>query len=475
MTPLGPDWRSLHAAVSGDVVLPDASGYDAARRPATANYQDVRPQAVVRCATPADVAETVGFARAHGVAIAARSGGHCFAGRSSTEGVVIDVGPMRAVTVSADGVATIGAGARLGDVYDALDASGLTIAAGCGPTVGIAGLVLGGGLGLLGRGHGLTSDALLGAQVVLADGRVVDCDAEHEEDLFWALRGAGAGGFGIVTSLRFATLPAPEATRLHAAWPAADAADLVAAWQDWAPAGPDGLAATLLVDAPEDPGEPPEVTLTGALIGDEREAARLLDDLCARAGAAPATAVREHGTYREVKRALSGLGGPEDEPEAGHVFSRSEFFSGTIPADTTAALLDNLQAGRTGGEARQLDFTPMGGAYNRVAPDATAFPHRNARFLLKHAVVARPGATADERRDALGWLDRSWGLARPLGSGGVYANFPDPLLGEDAWPRAYHGANLERLVAVKERYDPDDVLRGPQTIRPGRRAVRPIG
>jgi FAD/FMN-containing dehydrogenase len=96
MTPLGPDWRSLHAAVSGDVVLPDASAYDAARRPAIANYQDVRPQAVVRCATPGDVAETVGFARAHGVAIAARSGGHCFAGRSSTEGVVIDVGPMRA-------------------------------------------------------------------------------------------------------------------------------------------------------------------------------------------------------------------------------------------------------------------------------------------------------------------------------------------------------------------------------------------
>ena len=110
----------------------------------------------------------------------------------------------------AGGVATIGAGARLGAVYDALDAHGLAIPAGCGPRVGVAGLTLGGGLGILGRSHGLLADSLVGARVVLADGRVVDCDGEREADLFWALRGAGAAGFGVVTELRFATVPAPR-------------------------------------------------------------------------------------------------------------------------------------------------------------------------------------------------------------------------------------------------------------------------
>jgi FAD/FMN-containing dehydrogenase len=164
------DWGALQGAIAGEVVLPGSPGYELARKPPIARFQDVRPQAVVRCATPSDVAETISLASRAGLPIAARSGGHCFAGNSSTQGIVIDVTPMRSVSVR-DGVATVGAGARLGDLYDALAAHDLTIPAGCGPTVGIAGLVLGGGLGILGRGHGLTSDHLLGAEVVLADGR----------------------------------------------------------------------------------------------------------------------------------------------------------------------------------------------------------------------------------------------------------------------------------------------------------------
>jgi FAD/FMN-containing dehydrogenase len=202
MTITVPDWRVLREEIAGDVVLPGSPAYDAARRPALARFRDVHPRAVVRCATAADVAETIAFARRAGIAIAVRSGGHCFAGLSSGDGIVLDVGPMHAVAVE-DGAATIDAGARLGAIYDALDAHGVTIPAGCGPRVGIAGLTLGGGLGILGRRHGLLCDSLLEAEVVLADGRVVDCDAERRADLFWALRGAGAAGFGVVTSLRF--------------------------------------------------------------------------------------------------------------------------------------------------------------------------------------------------------------------------------------------------------------------------------
>ena len=150
MTRATPDWGALRSVIAGNVVLPGSSDYESVRKPAIALFQDVRPQAVVLCRTPTDVSETISFAIRYGLPTATRSGGHCFAGHSSTHGIVIDVSPMRSVSVSG-GVATVGAGARLGDVYDSLDEHGLTIPAGCGPSVGIAGLTLGGGLGILGR------------------------------------------------------------------------------------------------------------------------------------------------------------------------------------------------------------------------------------------------------------------------------------------------------------------------------------
>lgn len=132
-------------------IVPGSPGYEEARKPAMARFHHARPRAVIPCEGPDDVAEAIAFARREGLHATPRSGGHCFAGRSSTDGIVIDVAPMRSISVDDDGVATIGAGARLADVYDALDERGLTIPAGCGPTVGIAGLTLGGGLGILGR------------------------------------------------------------------------------------------------------------------------------------------------------------------------------------------------------------------------------------------------------------------------------------------------------------------------------------
>jgi FAD/FMN-containing dehydrogenase len=423
-----------------DVLRPGAPGYEDARKPAIARFHDTRPAAIVRCRTPTDAAAAIALAREEGLPVAVRSGGHCFAGRSSTEGVVIDVAPMDAVEV-ADGEATIGAGARLGAVYDALDAHGVTIPAGCGPDVGVSGLTLGGGLGLLGRMHGLTSDALLGAEVVLADGRTVTCDAGRDADLFWALRGAGAGGFGVVTALRFATLPAPSvATRLHAVWPETAAAVVTEAWQEWAPDGPDELAATLLLGAGG-------ATVTGAYVGPEREAQRLVARL-----PEPAEARLEPGTYHMVKRALAGMGGVDDALSAGHAYSRSELFERSLPADAIGALVDHLGAA-PGGADCELDLTPMGGAYNRVAEDATAFAHRGARFVLKHTAVVAPDADPAAARD---WLEASFAIVRPHGSGRVYPNFPEPELAKAQ--RAYYAGNLARLRDVKARYDPGGVF-----------------
>ena len=165
--------------------------------------------AIVSCASPEDVGEAISVARRHGLELATRAGGHSFAAHSSTRGVLVDVTPMRSVTV-AGGVATVGAGARLGEVYQALQEHDLTIPGGTCPPVGVAGLTLGGGLGILGRMYGVTSDHLVGAEVVLADGRLLHCDDHHHQDLFWALRGAGAGNLGVVASLVFRAVPAPD-------------------------------------------------------------------------------------------------------------------------------------------------------------------------------------------------------------------------------------------------------------------------
>ena len=251
--------------VGGDVLVAASAGYESARRPQIARFDHVRPRAVVRCRGPEDVARALAHAHDEGLHVALRSGGHCFAGRSSTTGIVIDVGGMNEVSVF-DGTVSVGAGARLADIYDVLAAHDRTIAAGCGPTVGIAGLTLGGGLGILGRSHGLTSDQLVAARAVLADGRVVECDEHRHEDLFWALRGAGGGQFAAVTQLVLRTIPAANATAFHLVWPWTAGAAVVDAWQAWAPDAPDAVAASLLARAPADSDLPPTLVVFGAVL-----------------------------------------------------------------------------------------------------------------------------------------------------------------------------------------------------------------
>ncbi|MFL6075780.1 MAG: FAD-binding protein [Mycobacteriales bacterium] len=444
--------------VEGQVLLPGSAGYEAARRPAIARFHGVRPRAVVRCASVADLAATLRAARAAGLPVAVRSGGHCFAGQSSSEGgVVIDVTPLNAVTVDG-GQVTAGAGTRLGELYDALDRHGVTLPAGCGPTVGIAGLTLGGGLGILGRTYGLTCDSLRAAEVVLADGRVVGCDERREPDLFWALRGGGT--LGVVTSLVFDTVPAPDATGFHLTWPHRRATGVIEAWQGWAPDAPDALAASLVVSTAADPDRPPVISVFGAYMGGEAAGAALLAELADRVGEGPATAAYHPGPYRDVKRYLStldvhGLGGEPAGEDEGLMFQKSEYFARTLPPDAVAALVEHLVADRVPGQERELDFSPWGGAYTRVPGDATAFPHRSERFLLKHAtVVAGPAGVEAGRR----WLERSWALTHPHGTGGVYPNFPDPDLADP--DLACYGANRHRLDQVRAAYDPDRVFGG---------------
>jgi FAD/FMN-containing dehydrogenase len=467
------DWGALQRAIDGDVVLPGTPGYESVRKPVMARFEHLRPAAVVRCVTPADVAATLAVARELDLPMAIRSGGHSVAGRSSTDGVVLDVRPMGSVAVAGE-VATVGAGVRLGELYDGLATHGLTIPAGCGPSVGIAGLTLGGGLGILGRKHGLTCDHLLGAQVVLADGRMVDCDEHHDRELFWALRGAGGGHFGVVTSLVFRTLPAPATTVFQLTWPSATATAVVQAWQAWAPDAPDELDATLRLTAAGDGERPAGVEVVGSLLDGEADAAELLGVVVDRVGVEPVAASRRHLAHRAAKRYLEGLGSVEDRnersgleqpPRPGHLYTKSEFFRRPLPGETVAALVEHLTQGLAPGQSREVSFLPWGGAYNRVRADATAFAHRGERFLVQHLVMVDADAAAAERGAARDWLARSWALVHPWGSGGVYPNFPDPDLQD--WGRAYHGTNYDRLRRVKAAYDPGGFFRFHQSLPSG--------
>jgi FAD/FMN-containing dehydrogenase len=466
----GPDWQGLQRGISGQVLLPGSEAYQRARPPFTAWFDDLEPQAVVRCAAPQDAAEVIAFARRHGLGTATRSGGHSFAGSSCTRGIVIDVTPMSSVFV-ADGVAQVGAGVRLGDLYQRLGAHDLTVPAGTCPSVGVGGLTLGGGHGILGRAWGLTLDHLLGAQVVLADGRVVVCDEHHHPDLFWALRGAGAGNFGVVTSFSFQPRPAPRMTNFHLAWSYAHAVAVVAAWQRWAPQGPEQLAADLALSVTGEPAADPAVEVYGAVLGSERDATQLLEELVARVGADPLNHACRQLSYRDTTRFQAERSGattqPAPPPQAqaargGCRFTKSEFFDRPLPSQAIAALLDNLAKRRRPGQDRSVEFAPWGGAYRRRSPRATAFAHREQLFVLEHLSSVGPGASGQDKRAAHQWVRRSWACMHPWGSGRVYPNFPDPEL--DNWGWAYYGENYPRLRQVKARYDPDAVFRFPQSL-----------
>jgi FAD binding domain/Berberine and berberine like len=456
---------ALQSAIGGQVLLPDSAAYQDARKPVFAQYAQIRPAAIVQCSTPADVAQTIARARDLGLTIATRGGGHCFAGRSTTRGLLIDLGTLSSVELQGPD-AKIGAGATLGAVYARLEPAGRTIAAGSCPTVGIAGLTLGGGLGILGRTYGLTADQLLEARVVLADGRVVDCDAGRYDDLFWALRGAGAGQFGVVTRFVLTTVPVQELTCFRLGWPLTAANAVLEAWQAWAPEAPNELAASLLLNTFSDADRPPTVTLFGANLGTKSETASLVDQLAVRAGADPGSNSLEQLPYANARQFLadqapgleqSATTRDDEPPPPNVVFNKSEFFRTPLPRGAIDALVDHFAADTVRGQARELDLTPWGGAYNRMQPDATAFAHRNERFLLKHAVSLSAAALNRDCDAARTWLARSWALAHPYGSGGVFPNFADPDL--DPWATAYHRSNRDRLLKIKARYDPETVFR----------------
>lgn len=393
---------------------------------------------------------------------AARSGGHSYAGYSSVAPLVVDLGRLRQVRVDvARRRLTVGAGARLIDVYAALAPHDLVLPAGSCPTVGIAGLTLGGGVGFSSRKWGLTADNLLEAQVVNADGRVRTCDRATEPDLFWALRGGGGGNFGIATRFVFRVHRTGRVATFRVEWPWSDAARVVAAWQAWAPRAPDGLFSVLQLAAPG-AGARLAVGSSGQFHGSEEELRRLLAPLIA-AGSPTRVTVRSRSHWE----ATLSWAGCDDLTEcrargfavfaAKSHYAKRRFSNGAI--ERLVGWVERRQNAGTPGRGSVL-LDSYGGAIARVPRAATAFAHRDALFQLQYLTYwDRPGDGAA----ALRWLRNVHGAMR-RDTSGAYVNYIDPEL--RAWQRAYYGANLPRLRRLKRRYDPQNVFRFRQSIRP---------
>ncbi|WP_143673484.1 FAD-binding oxidoreductase, partial [Streptomyces griseiscabiei] len=229
------NWSALARDLDGPLIRPGDKAWSTARQLYNTRFDTLKPTAVAYVAHPDDIRTTLAYAKAHDIKVSIRNGGHSYAGWSSGNGrLVIDVSKLNKIRASAN-EAVVGAGSKLIDVYRALAAKGVTIPAGSCPTVGVSGLTLGGGHGVTSRAYGLTCDSLTQATLITADGKQLTANATTNKDLFWALRGAGNGNFGVVTELRFKTHPAAKGVTAYLTWPWSKAAAVLKAWQEWGP------------------------------------------------------------------------------------------------------------------------------------------------------------------------------------------------------------------------------------------------
>jgi hypothetical protein len=477
--PTAADWSALGGRLDGDLVRPGDSGFAADALLYNPVFDGLTPQAVSYCASDADVAATIAFCRDHSLPFSVRAGGHSYAAYSSSTGVILDVTRMSAISFGPGATATVGAGARLIDVYAACAGAGVAIPGGSCPTVGIAGLALGGGVGVIGRKFGLCCDNVLSAQVVTADGSVVTADASTNSDLYWALRGAGAGNFGVVTSFVFRTSPVPSQLGLFTlVYEWADAPAVVAAWQQFAPAAPDELWSNLLLLASQSTpsGYGPVARVTGVYVGSQSALESTLQPFLGAVGAQPFHQFFGSAGYMDTMLVEAGCDGdtvpechlPSENPAGiltrAPFAARSDYLASPFSSAGINTLLAAVEARQTSpvlsGGGVALDAS--GGAINRVAADATAFVHRDDLATIQYSANWGAGAGSSLVQANQSWLASTWQSMRPYVSGQAYQNYIDPNLA--GWQQAYYGANFERLTQVKAKWDPQDVFHFAQGI-----------
>lgn len=452
--------RELEGRFAGSLLRPGDADYEQARR-VWNGLVDRRPALIARCTTTADVVAAVAAARASGLPLAVRGGGHAATGTGTCDdGLVIDLSPMKRIDVDPDArIARAQPGLTWGEFDAATQQHGLAVTGGRFSTTGIAGLTLGSGSGWLERKCGLTSDNLVSVEVVTAEGRVVTASREHNTDLFWGLRGGG-GNFGIVTSFVF---------HLHEvgpiiygglmASPPERAGEILRAARDLMAGAPDDLGlGVAFISAPPEPFVPVEMHFQPAVgvvvcwTGDHDEGERLIAPL--REVARPAVDMVQPMPYLALQSMLDA-----GAPQGTRAYMKAEFLDALDDA-----VIDKFVAhgARRPGPLVQLLLEPLGGAIDRLAENESAISRRDVPWCY-HALSLWMDPAEDEGHFA--WARELADDVAPHTTTGVYLNFTSDV-GDDRVRSTYGEQKYARLVALKDRYDPDNLFRLNQNIRP---------
>jgi FAD/FMN-containing dehydrogenase len=450
---------ALASGLKGELLTAASPGYDEARTVWNAMI-DKRPGLIVMCAGAADVVQAVNFARENGLLTAVHGVGHNIAGNAVCDGgLMISLEGMKSVQVDPKTrTARVEPGVTLGELDAATQAHGLAVPTGINSTTGIGGLTLGGGFGWISRTHGLTVDSLISADVVTAAGKTVKASAAKNADLFWGIRGGG-GNFGVVTSFEFRVHPVgPEVLAGLIVHPFSDAPNVLRAWRDLAAEAPDELTAwVVLRKAPPLPFLPEDVHGTEVVVlaamynGDMAEGEKALAPL--RAVGNPIADVISPHQFTDFQAAFDPLLAPG---------VRNYWKSHDFPALGDAALDTLLEyAGNLPGGACEIFVAHMGGETSRIPADSTAYRGRDAQFIMN--VHGRWEDAADDAK-CIGWCRELFDATKPFATGAAYVNFMTEEEGQRV-EEAY-GDGYKRLVELKNKYDPNNLFRLNQNIRP---------
>ena len=451
--------EKLRGTIKGSVLVPADPGYEEARQIWNAMINR-RPAVIVQCVQAEDVPLVIRFARKNGLELSIRGAGHNIAGNAVCDnGVMIDFSRMKKVRVDArKRRAYVEPGATLADLDEATQAHGLATPVGINSTTGIAGLTLGGGFGWLTRKYGMTIDNLVSVDMITAEGKKMRASQNENADLFWAIRGGG-GNFGVVTQFEFQLFPVgPEIVAGLIVFPFDQAKQILTKYRQFVNSAPEELNVWMVLrQAPPLPFLPKTVHGKEVVVlpvfysGAAAEAEKLIAPLRTFG-----TALGEHigaQPYVQWQKAFD----PLLTPGARNYWKSHNF---TELAD--GALNSIIEfAGKLPSPQCEIFIGLIAGAANRIAADAMAYGHRDARFVLN--VHGRWDEATDDQK-CIGWAREFFKASAPYASGGAYINFMTAEEGDRV--AAAYGYNYERLVEIKRRYDPENVFHLNQNIKP---------
>jgi hypothetical protein len=426
------------------------------------------PEVLIRCRTTEDVVRAFEFVRNKGVSFSIRSGGHCFADLSNRGEAIIDCSELNGFEVEGHNSVVAGPGILSGDAIANLSQTGLTLPVGGCPLVALGGLSLVGGHGLTGRWNGVLSDRVRAAQILLADGRLVECNSDQYSDLLWAITGAGPLGFGIVTQIRLDAVPSYPGIAIAGAWPIAQAPEILALWQNYAPQANHQVSLQISLMAPEDTNEPCYVRCYGAILDTGNFGENALEPLLA-------TMARHFGSFTRqisvqpkstIDMSLYACGAKTyqgkpawlpSRPYTGTALlaQRSQFFNGPLSDNNITHLIERLQTGRTMTQLREIECIPWQGSYAQDN-DRSCFSHRQAYMLLRYNSLTGQRPTQAIRVSMQDWVDDCQKILSLRANSRIYAGYaeqdlPNPMA-------AYFGNAAPRLAALRQHYDPQNVF-----------------